>query len=62
MTSGCMLLIFGARLPMRRRLLWWGILTKEEEARITEGLTAVDKEWEDGVVGVHMFQRLDYYD
>jgi argininosuccinate lyase len=28
-----------------------GILTKDEEAQIVEGLTAVKKEWESGQVG-----------
>ena len=28
-----------------------GILTKDEEAQIIEGLTAVKKEWESGQVG-----------
>lgn len=28
-----------------------GILTKDEEAQIVEGLTAVNKEWESGQVG-----------
>lgn len=31
-----------------------GILSKEEEARITKGLSAVGKEWEQGVVSMHL--------
>ena len=37
-----------------------GILTKDEEAQIVEGLTAVKKEWEIGQVGslsLHMMLR-----
>jgi argininosuccinate lyase len=32
-----------------------GILTKEEESKLVEGLTAVGKEWEDGQVLHHLF-------
>jgi argininosuccinate lyase len=32
-----------------------GILTKEEEGKLVEGLTAVGKEWEDGQVLHHPF-------
>jgi argininosuccinate lyase len=38
-----------------------GILTKDEEARMVEGLTAVKKEWESGQVGflfLHMIDNL----
>jgi argininosuccinate lyase len=32
-----------------------GILTKDEEAQIVKGLTAVKKEWESGQVGLLSF-------
>jgi argininosuccinate lyase len=35
-----------------------GILTGEEEAKITEGLTAVGLEWEEGVVSCFSSHRM----
>ena len=38
-----------------------GILTKDEDAQIVDGLTAVKKEWESGQVGfqfLHMIHNL----
>lgn len=35
-----------------------GILTKEEEVRIVDGLQKVRKEWDDGIVSPHIYNRV----